>query len=80
MNGQREAERKRDLDKLRRKRQRESKRKTEGPIDRLAERDRNKDRQMEQRDIQTNIHIQIDGETGMFRKGEMGIEIKGRKT
>jgi hypothetical protein len=33
INGQREAERPRDLDKLRRKRQRESKRKTDSPID-----------------------------------------------
>jgi hypothetical protein len=33
MNGQREAERPRDLDKLRRKRQKESKRKTDSPID-----------------------------------------------
>ncbi len=35
---------------------------------------------MEQKDVETNRHIQIDGETEMFRKGEMGIEIKGRKT
>ncbi len=45
----------------------------------MAERDRNKDRQMEQRDIQTNIHIQIDGETEMFRKGETEIHRKGKE-